>query len=200
MVRQRFVKMRHMWTDKHLHFNLRLRLYRACVCSILTWGSEAWKLNDEASKAINGANSKMLCIITGRTPHQEASKESTFSLIMWIRARRMQWLGHILRMGSDRKVKQAVYEMYREPSCGDLLMDAPKTQSWHDLLEMGADREGWATKVRSMTQKPIACTIKTKLHFNLNHKNANKIKKSKSSAPTTYQKRDTHTQRFSARN
>ena len=43
MARQRFGKMRHLWSDKVLHQNLRIRLYRSCVCSIMTYGSEAWK-------------------------------------------------------------------------------------------------------------------------------------------------------------
>ena len=73
MARQRFGKMRHLWKDNELHQNLRIRLYKASVCSILTYGSEAWHINAEASRAINGANSKMMSTITGKTPHQEAS-------------------------------------------------------------------------------------------------------------------------------
>ena len=39
--RQRFGKMRHIWTNKELHINLRMRLYKSSVCSILTYGLEA---------------------------------------------------------------------------------------------------------------------------------------------------------------
>ena len=38
---QRFGKMRHIWKNKELHQNLRIRLYKSSVCSILTYGSEA---------------------------------------------------------------------------------------------------------------------------------------------------------------
>ena len=41
MARQRFGKLRHIWINKELHLNLRLRLYKSCVCSVLTYGSEA---------------------------------------------------------------------------------------------------------------------------------------------------------------
>ena len=41
MIRQWFVKMRHIWRDKELHLNLRVRLYRSSVYSIMTYGSEA---------------------------------------------------------------------------------------------------------------------------------------------------------------
>ena len=156
MARQRFGKMRHLWQDGNLHKNLRLRLYKSCVCSILTWGSEAWKLNDEASKAINGTNSQMLSVITGKTQHQEASTaQCTFDLVKWIRARRLQWLGHILRMGPDRKAKQAVFEMFKSPSKGDLLMDAPTAESWRTLMKRAQDKEGWRERVRVMTQAPV---------------------------------------------
>ena len=89
--RQRFGKMRHIWADRRLHLNLRLRLYRSSVCSIMTYGSEAWQLSDEVTRALNGANSQMVSIITGKSPHVEASKDTrTFDLLRWIRARRLQ--------------------------------------------------------------------------------------------------------------
>ena len=94
MATQRFGKLRHIWTDNTLHKKLRMRLYKSCV---MTYGSEAWKLTGKVIAALNGANARMVSIITGRTAHQEASaKWRTFNLVTWIRARRLQWLGHIL--------------------------------------------------------------------------------------------------------
>ena len=130
MARTRFGQLRHLWHDKCLHLNLRLRLYKSCVCSILTYGCEAWCLDVETRKAINGANASMVSVMTGKSQHQEASsKWRTFDLVAWVRARRLQWLGHILRMGSERKVKQAVFEMFKCRRKGDMLMDAPATDS-----------------------------------------------------------------------
>ena len=143
--------MRHLWADKRLHINLRIRLYKSCVCSILTWGSETWKLTDKVQKMLNGANSQMLCIITGKTPREEATQNTTsFNLVMWIRSRRLQWTGHIMRMGPERKVKQAVYEIFRAPSEGDLLMDVPKVSSWRQLGILAFDKEGWRARVRAL--------------------------------------------------
>ena len=86
--RQRFGKMRHIWADKRLHLNPRLRLYKSSVCSVMTYGSEAWQLTAEVTRALNGANSQMLSVITGKTPHVETTKDScTFDLLRWIRAR-----------------------------------------------------------------------------------------------------------------
>ena len=88
--RQRFGKMRHIWSNKILHQNLRMRLYKSSVCSILTYGSEAWRLTTEVKAALNGANASMISIITGRTNREEASEGKTFDLVKWIRARRLQ--------------------------------------------------------------------------------------------------------------
>ena len=103
----------------------------------------------------------MMSIITGKSPHQEASaKEQTFNLTKWIRARRLQWLGHILRMDSTtrqnaRLLKLAVFEMHKAPQAGDLLMDAPRTSSWRELLQFASDRELWRTRVRAMRQQRL---------------------------------------------
>ena len=148
--------MRHLWVDRRLHINLRLRLYKSSVCSVMTYGAEAWLLNDKVTKALNGANSQMLSVITGQSPHAEASADTrTFDLLRWIRARRLQWLGNILRMGQDRKLKQAVFEIFKAPSEGDLLMDAPKMSSWRELTQFAADRDFWKTRVRRLRQDPL---------------------------------------------
>ena len=95
----------------------------------MTYGSEAWRLTPTVSAALNGANSSMVSIITGRQVREESSAGKTFDLVKWIRARKLQWLGYILRMGPERKVKQAVFEMFKAPQTGDMMMDSPKTES-----------------------------------------------------------------------
>ena len=110
---QRFGKMRHIWGNKELHKNLRMRLYKSSVCSILTYGSEAWRLTPTVCAALNGANSSMVSKITGRTIREEATAGKTFDLIRWIRARKLQWLGHILRMGEERKLKRSIFVMFK---------------------------------------------------------------------------------------
>ena len=46
-VRQRFGKMWYIWSDKQLRLNLRIRLYKSRVCSVMTYGAEVWKLDDK---------------------------------------------------------------------------------------------------------------------------------------------------------
>ena len=157
MAQTRFGKLRHIWHNNDLHRGLKLRLYKACVCSILTYGSEAWTLNAEITRALNGANAQMMSVITGNTAHQEASaKTKTFDILMWIHARRLQWLGHILRMGTDeRMLKRAIFYMFKERQDGDMLMDAPAHRSWRELCTYAQDREYWRARVRAMRQPRI---------------------------------------------
>ena len=46
------------------------------VCSILTYGPEAWDLTETVRKKINGANSVMLSVITGKTPKRRGSRDN----------------------------------------------------------------------------------------------------------------------------
>ena len=156
--KQRFGKMRHIWGNKVLHVNLRMRLYKSSVCSILTYGAEAWRMTPRVSAALNGANASMVSIITDKTPREEAAAGKSFDVVKWIRARKLQWLGHILRMGPQRKVKQAIFEMFKARRHGDMLMDAPATDSWRELCTYACDREYWRTRVRALRQ-PRVTTI-----------------------------------------
>ena len=143
--------MRNIWQAKSLHLRLRMRLYISSVCSILTYGSEAWLMTEDIRRAINGANSRMVAIITGNSPHDEA-KDGTrsFDLVRAIRARRLAWLGHILRMSPTRILAQAVEHLYNNRSEGDILTDTPNTQSWDELRAWARDRKKWRTRVHSV--------------------------------------------------
>ena len=108
----------------------------------MTYGSEAWHINEEVRRKINGANSRMVSVITGKSQKEEATEATcTFNLVRAIRARRLQWLGHILRLDEDRLLFKAVQHMYAHRSEGDLLMDAPKTATWTELRHWAQDRK-----------------------------------------------------------
>ena len=90
----------------------------------MTYDSEDWALNEVTIKKLNDVNTQMVIIISGKTPHQEtSSKWRSFGLVRWIRARRLVWMGHILRMGREHKLKQVVYGIFKDRQPGDLLMD-----------------------------------------------------------------------------
>ena len=113
-----------------MHPRLKMRLYVSSVMSIMVYGSEAWRLTAEVTRAINGANSKMVAAITGKTIREEATEGSrTYDAVAGIRVTRLKWLGFILRMDGKRMVRAAVEKLYANRLEGDLLMDAPTTTS-----------------------------------------------------------------------
>ena len=85
----------------------------------------------------------MLSIITGKTQYEETSEDThTVDLVRWIRARRLQWLGHILRMDDSKMIKKAVHHLLEEPvQAGNFFMDAPQVSSWEELCERTKHRE-----------------------------------------------------------
>ena len=121
----------------------------------MTYDSEAWRLTPAVYAALNGANSSMVSKITVRPTREEATEDKTFDLLLWIRVRKLQWLGHIMRMGTERKIKQTIFEMYKSPQQGDMLMDTPATDSWRELWTYACDREYWKTRVRALRQPRI---------------------------------------------
>ena len=91
----------------------------------MIYGSEAWYLNEKVQKTLNGANNKMVATITGRSIKEEASMGKTYDVVAGIRATRMRWLGHILRLkpresGEERMIKKTVKVLYNNRSSGDL--------------------------------------------------------------------------------
>ena len=63
-------------------------VYKAYICSIVTYGSETWTLRREVMMKIKGSNASiMMSVITGKTKQQEVSATTkTFDLVKWVRA------------------------------------------------------------------------------------------------------------------
>ena len=149
--------LRHIWAAT-LPADLKVRLYISACCSILVYGSEGWLLNEAARKCINGANAYMLSHITGKTKREEATTATTtFNIIAWIRARRLKWVGHILRYDDKRLIKQTLRVIFDNRQEGDILMDVPET-SWDALLKAADDKNGWRQRVRAIKMEAKTTT------------------------------------------
>ena len=144
-------QMRSIWASTTTPLALKLRIYRTGVCSKLVYGSEAWCLDERACAILNGANSRMMARITGKTIKEEASKATrTFDVVRWIRARRLQWIGHVLRAelrrrkecpdAQPRLIYKAMEFMHSHRKEGDLLIDVPDHQDWDDLCKQSEDK------------------------------------------------------------
>lgn len=144
-------RLRNIFDAKDIDLKLKLRLYEASVCSILTFGCETWDLNRETIKTLNGANSTMLARFTGLTISQEARSFSTnFNLIHKIRQRRLRWVGHILRAGPDRLTFHSLRAQLKMNHEGHLLTDTPPFTTLEDLAEKAMDRAAWSEHTNSI--------------------------------------------------
>ena len=107
----------------------------------------------------------MLSHITGKTKREEATPNSTsFDILSWIRARRLRWVGHILRLRDkdNRMVKETLKVIYDNRQTGDILMDVDDNLIWAELQKLANDKDAWKAKVNKLRQAAQRSTIKSK--------------------------------------
>ena len=151
MAMSRCGKLRHIFDSPHLPLKVKLRLYEAAVCSLLTYGCETWDLDTVTMRRINGANSVMLARITGNPIPTEARPLTTsFNLLKKIRERRLRWVGHIIRAGPESIMYQTLVTQHVMGHTGNLLTDAPPHNSIEDLRPLANDRCRWKALVRDL--------------------------------------------------
>lgn len=157
-------QLRNILDSDKIGISLKLRLYEASVCSLLTFGCETWTLNNHIVGLINGANSRMLSRFTGKSIPTEARPATcSLNLILKIRQRRLRWVGHILRQGPGHITYTALATQSLRNMEGNLLMDAPPHNHLDDLVHLAMDRAAWSAMVRHI---PIYIT--TKIYPNCN--------------------------------
>ena len=119
-------QLRNIFDSDKIDIHLKLRLYEASVCSLLTFGCETWTLNKQILGLINSANSRMLARFTGKSIPTEARPATcSLNLIHKIRQRRLRWVGHILRQGPGHITYTALAVQSARNKEGNLLMDVP---------------------------------------------------------------------------
>ena len=72
MAEARMGTLRHVF-NADINFHIKMKVYKTAVCSLLTYGSEAWSLDKDTQAKINGCNARMLSRFTNKDAHQEAS-------------------------------------------------------------------------------------------------------------------------------
>lgn len=140
--RARFGELHHLWGAGALGLRLKIRLFAAAVCSMLAHGSEAWILSEGLCKSLRHWCACCLTIITGRSVRDESVRPS-FDLVRRLRARRLKWLGGILRMDDSRILHRVVMRQQPPHAQGSLLADAPVHRSMIELKRMAEDQESW---------------------------------------------------------
>ena len=152
IARTRFGELHEAWRSRKLPISMKLRLFACAVVSVLTYGSEIWRMDEKTKAKIRGWNARCLAGITGRSIREETVNPS-FDLVSRLRSRRLQWAGHILRLEESsliRTVLLAGVVEELENGCrkaGGLLEDAPGYSSVEELLTLAGDRVRWRGEV-----------------------------------------------------
>ena len=121
-----------------------VRLHRTFIISTMSHSCEAWQFTKRAQQKVNGVNSKMLSLITKNTIHDEA-KHPTFDAVDYILKLRHEFLGHILRMDSNRSLKRFLIELNpsEAPFRAGSLLSESNFQDIDSAIEAAENRSEW---------------------------------------------------------
>ncbi len=109
-------------------------------------------MTEKVKRKLNGAASKTLATITGRTIQEEA-RNTTINVVMKARDRRWSWLGHVLCMPEHRLVRQVLLNCIR-PTHETLFADVPNL-SIENATKMSKDRKLWSSNRPSLRYQPL---------------------------------------------
>ena len=116
--RATFITHHHMWRDKDLSIEIKLRLFKVRVLSMLLYGGESWTVTKQIVKSLRGFTAKCYASIKysmrkresgcifNITDFDEAVRR--IDIIECLDKRRWQWLGHTLRMTHERNPRRAL--------------------------------------------------------------------------------------------
>jgi hypothetical protein len=149
----RFGEGRKVWKSPQISMQYKLRMFQCGVVSVLEYGCEVWMMTSSVQATLRGWCAKMVSKISGRSIRDECV-DPTYDIISKVRARRLRWLGHVLRSDEKyigRRVLLAQVgqwlgsgEPYPE---GSILMDAPCHESVEQLVQMAEERDEWRVLV-----------------------------------------------------
>ncbi|CAF1172893.1 unnamed protein product [Didymodactylos carnosus] len=111
-----------VWKQQDIPIPLKLRVFNAAVLSIVLYGSEYWALTPTLTRRLVSFENRCLRHILGinwtdHVTNDEVRRLSGQpSIEITLRKRRLQWLGHLLRMPDSRPAKEM------------LLWESPGTQ------------------------------------------------------------------------
>ena len=143
-----FNSLHNIWNDNNLSRGLNIKLYKTAVCSTFTHTCESWNLTEDCLKIVNGFNSRCLSTIT-KTDFRDTATNPEFDLVQTIKARRLRFLGHILRMEPSRLLRRTLLAYLDAPPterAGTLLHGCDGLSIEH-LCKTASDRRAWSKLV-----------------------------------------------------
>ena len=155
--------------NKRLALKIRGVLYRTCVRTVLTYGSETWPMRKENEDTLLRAERKMVRMICGVTLSNRERSEVLLSRLglvddisVVVRKARLRWFGHVYRREEHDGIKMAFLAKVE----GTSGRGRPR-KTWFEvvkndlkcagMLERDAkDRVKWRNAVRNLTANPRA--------------------------------------------
>ena len=139
-----------VWDNKKVTKATKMKVYQACVISILLYGSESWATKAHQENQLESFHMRCLRRIFGikwhdRVTNTEVLEEAdTLSIHLQLCKRRLRWLGHVRRMQDGRIPKDLLFgelqEGKRRVGCPQLrFKDVVK----RDLKYTGIDHTTW---------------------------------------------------------
>jgi len=104
-----------VWKNSKLSLHLKIRVYHACILSILLYASESWVTYRKQEHRLNAFHFRCLRSILGvcwsdRVPNSVVlERTGSVDLYTLLRSRRLRWTGHVCRMDDARYPKALLY-------------------------------------------------------------------------------------------
>lgn len=157
--------LRQLLKSKELSRTAKVRIYRTIIRPTVTYAAETWILNKNQQQCLEGWERKVLRGILGgkkvngqwqrRTNAEVMELYGQESIVSYIKAQRIRWLGHVKRAEEERAIKRVLRGVWgearrkgrpRKEWLDSVLQDLKelKVQRWE---EAAMDRPKWRTIV-----------------------------------------------------
>jgi hypothetical protein len=164
---QAFKSLNNIWFDKRLLLDVKVRLFKIYILSILTYGAESWRITREMLTSLRGF--VQVCFTTINHKAYSGTNNDEFwektnvkirfedamknvDILDILDKRRWKWLGHTLRMKMNRNIHRALtWLKFDNP--GSLLAHLPKQS--HDIkfrfqnaINLAVDTKQWENMLK----------------------------------------------------
>ena len=152
-----------------VHKEMKIRIYKTMIRTVLCYACETWVMNAKAETALGVFERKILRRIYGpvndngqwriRYNHELMDLYKETDIVTYIKLKRLEWAGHVCRMGSQRVNKRIVEgRIYGRRPVGrpkdrwidEVTKDAKQLLGITTWRRKALDREEWRKKIEEV--------------------------------------------------
>jgi len=151
-----FSKLRSVWLSKSLQKSTKIKIFNACVKSVLLYGCETWLVTKDIQRKLQTfVNRCLRCILRIWWPKIISNKDlwkvtGQEDINVEIRKRKFRWIGHTLKKEDGEIPKAALLWNRQENRKRGRLRNSWRRsvikeagRSWNELRFLAADRRKW---------------------------------------------------------